>query len=154
MAKIEYLDVHCEASPSGAHYLLQLPNSNIWRCKYCWAAEWLPGNWYALQQFSIDIRQTGFNEAYSQWLNRMPSVSRMLRLLGAIRLVRGTLNNGELSQKVQHILAEQGRFSKEERSALAERSASRQLSRRLPKEVERKARKVNKGKVRKYRTTK
>jgi len=142
MAKIEYLDVHCEASPSGAHYLLQLPNSNIWRCKYCWAAEWLPGNWYALQQFSIDVRQTGFNEAYSKWLNRMPSVSRMLRLLNAIRLVRGTLNNGELSQKVQHILAEQNNLSREERNIII----------RPPKEVDRTARKDGKQKVRKCRT--
>lgn len=102
---IEFPESRCELSPNHAHYFIPIMSS-IWRCKYCWAAVWLPNGYEECAIFSDDIGRLGLDKAYQKHLQDKPVIRQILRKLEEIRLLRKVLSEEELMIAVSAIVAD------------------------------------------------
>ena len=100
-----YPDRRCEDSPNHAHYFVPVAGvKDVWRCKYCWVAQWLPNAWEDCLKFSFAIAKFGMNKAYQRELQHKPGVMRMLDKLEEIRLLRKVLPEKELMVSIAAIV--------------------------------------------------
>ena len=102
---ITYPEPRCDCSPNRAHHYTVLTGT-IWRCKYCWATKWQPGNWRDACQFSDAIRKSGIDKAYRVALSRRPKTKVLLEKLEEIRLLRKVLPEEQLMIAIAAILTE------------------------------------------------
>jgi len=105
-----YPDRRCENSPNHAHYFIPVTGaSEVWRCKYCWVAQWLPNNWPDCLTFHYAKARFGIDKAYQKALEHRPGTVRMLDKLEEIRLLRKVLPEKELMVAIAAIIKEGGK---------------------------------------------
>lgn len=85
---IEYPATACKDSPVGAHHYIRLPRSSIYRCKYCWAAVWLPTEWNDAIAFDVEVKHYGIQKAYRKRLLKIPKTLSTVEFLMSLRTLR------------------------------------------------------------------
>lgn len=106
---IEWPEDRCWESPTHAHWFTagsHTGRGSIWLCKYCWRAKWIPDFLSDTEKFAKDIRSRGIDEAYRIWVDRMPSVVKLLRKLEDLRLIRKTVPKKEFLEIVAAVMSD------------------------------------------------
>ena len=95
---VEYPSREC--TDGNAHYWIELSKLGIWRCKYCWAAKWLPRYFTESIKFTNNIHRWGLSKAYKVQLDKMPEVKNLLELLYDLRSTKSKVSEDNIRQIV------------------------------------------------------
>ena len=94
---------HCEKNEEGFHFFTNVMG-NIWRCKLCWAAKWIPCNWDTAVKYSADIKKMGPAHAYRKWVGKRPKVAEIIGKMEELRILRDSVPKEDLPKYAQAIL--------------------------------------------------
>ena len=88
-----------------AHYWKQLVH-NVWWCKKCWAARWLPEHLAETMLYHTAVHKVGEETAYRNTLTTYPAEAAIIAKLEEIRLVRKAMPEEEqmLLSLIDHIV--------------------------------------------------
>lgn len=103
--ELKYPESYCSCNPARTHWFKPMLG-NIWRCKYCWAAKWQPGDWYSALVCSSDVEKLGIQAAYQKWLHYRPRAKRLLLKLEEMRVLRSMMPEEELIKIIAVIVLE------------------------------------------------
>lgn len=101
---IEWPEDRCWESPTHAHWFTAGSN-NVWICKYCLRAKWLPTG-PSVDRFSDEIERYGIDVAYWRRLDTMPTVVLLLRKLEDLRLIKKAIPGEDYMKVVAAIMAD------------------------------------------------